>query len=252
MVPEIKQQQLQWLVQDWVFTYMPCSKVGGVHHHSAVQLLQDRIWEDCTATGAQEALTLNLSQQQHQCWVFWRNIQHLGRSKQRMKNTAIKGRDTYVREHVEVCVCVHFLLVCKGPLPAPAVPPARDQWLPVGAPTLPETGLEGALCPQHYALENRKCQIKHTQLKHLKHTLQWTHLSQKSLTWGFAPVPVCQEQNQTDNRKCFQCGRQPSILPKLLDHLKVERGGDFTGMLNLHRTLLELSHAKYLILCEET
>lgn len=53
-----------------IYTYMPRSKVIRVHRYSFVELLQDRVWEDSTTICHEEALTLNLSQQQHHCWVF--------------------------------------------------------------------------------------------------------------------------------------------------------------------------------------
>lgn len=61
---------------------MPCPQVGGVHHHRVSELLQHRVWEHSALVIQKEALTLHLSQRQHHRWVFWGNIQHLGRSRE--------------------------------------------------------------------------------------------------------------------------------------------------------------------------
>lgn len=45
-----------------VNAYMPCPKVGRVHHHSTAELLQHRLWEDSTTISHKEALTLHLPQ----------------------------------------------------------------------------------------------------------------------------------------------------------------------------------------------
>lgn len=58
-------------------TYMPCSKVGGIGHHCAVQLLQHSVREESAFTGCKELLTLNLSERQQHRRVLRRNIQHL-------------------------------------------------------------------------------------------------------------------------------------------------------------------------------
>lgn len=61
---------------------------------------------------------------------------------------------------------------------------------------------------------------------HKTQRAQRTHLSQKLLPLGFAPVLVCKELNPKDNRKCFLCDRQPLGPPMLPDHLKVDRGAE--------------------------
>lgn len=77
---------------------MPRPKVGGVHHHCVVKLLQHRVREDSTTTGNKEALTLDLSQRQQHCWVFWRNIEHLGRSERSVRKTTMERRGQHMRE----------------------------------------------------------------------------------------------------------------------------------------------------------